>query len=339
MSFITYSQNFEDLMLWRALKDVKEGFYIDVGANDPIKDSVTKAFYDNGWSGINIEPEYRFFKALKKDRLRDINLNCAVSSSCKEIPLYISKLRGWSTTSKEVSQHQEENSLLDEVVMIPAKSLDEIVKEYKDKIKNIHFLKVDVEGAEKDVLESFSFSIRPWIVMVEATAPGTNDDVSDAWEHILLQNDYILSYFDGVNKYYLAKEKSDLATVFLFPPNVVDDWIHIDHKHALESAQRLQIQLENEKKTTTQLTINLDNEITGSRKIISDLKNELTGLYSSKSWKITKPLRTLMSYLKQDKKEEELVIEKENKPEMKKQDNRPKLSKEANSVYKDLVCE
>ena len=57
MSIVSYSQNFEDVMLWRALKDVENGFYIDVGANHPAIDSVTKLFYENGWSGINIEPE------------------------------------------------------------------------------------------------------------------------------------------------------------------------------------------------------------------------------------------------------------------------------------------
>lgn len=56
MTFISYAQNFEDVRLWRALKQFEHGFYIDVGANDPSHDSVTKAFYDHGWHGINVEP-------------------------------------------------------------------------------------------------------------------------------------------------------------------------------------------------------------------------------------------------------------------------------------------
>ena len=43
--FVSYAQNYEDVMLWRALKHVKKGFYVDVGANDPKFDSVTQAFY------------------------------------------------------------------------------------------------------------------------------------------------------------------------------------------------------------------------------------------------------------------------------------------------------
>jgi hypothetical protein len=36
--FTSYAQNFEDVMLRRALKNVVHGFYVDVGAQDPIVD-------------------------------------------------------------------------------------------------------------------------------------------------------------------------------------------------------------------------------------------------------------------------------------------------------------
>ena len=81
MSFISYAQNFEDVMLHRALRDVKKGFYIDVGANDPVVDSVTKAFYDSGWRGINIEPVKEFYEKLQQDRPDDINLQLAARAS------------------------------------------------------------------------------------------------------------------------------------------------------------------------------------------------------------------------------------------------------------------
>jgi len=52
--YIYYAQNFEDVMLWRALKHIKNGFYIDIGAWDPVIDSVSNLFYENGWRGINV---------------------------------------------------------------------------------------------------------------------------------------------------------------------------------------------------------------------------------------------------------------------------------------------
>ena len=56
MRLISYAQHTEEILLWRALSNAENGFYIDVGANDPITDSVTNLFYDNNWRGINIEP-------------------------------------------------------------------------------------------------------------------------------------------------------------------------------------------------------------------------------------------------------------------------------------------
>ena len=88
MSFISYAQNFEDVMLWRAFQHVERGFYIDVGANDPTIDSVTKAFYEVGWHGINLEPLISHHADLVRDRPNDINLICAAGADIGEIELW-----------------------------------------------------------------------------------------------------------------------------------------------------------------------------------------------------------------------------------------------------------
>ena len=76
--FVTYSEYLEDLILFCIFYDIKNGFYIDVGANDPDGCSVTKAFYLRGWKGINIEPLPDKYQSLILKRKRDINLNiCA----------------------------------------------------------------------------------------------------------------------------------------------------------------------------------------------------------------------------------------------------------------------
>ena len=343
MSFITYSQNFEDLMLWRALGHIEQGFYVDVGANDPQKDSVTKAFYDKGWNGINIEPEYRFYRALKKQRLRDINLHCAISSSQKQVTLYVSRLRGWSTTDSIVSSKQKEKRLLDETVIVEAKTLDDVLEQNKNSFSDVHFLKIDVEGAEKDVLESFSFlHVRPWIIVVESTLQGTYEDISASWENIILKNNYFQVYFDGINKYYLAEEKKLLSSAFAYPPNVLDDWIHIDHKYALESEQRLKkiIEQGNEQNNELHNTIkNLEVTYKNLEVTYANLKSLYENILSSKSCKITKPLRSLMSFLKQRRKSQQSLAS-----ETTQTNNKHKtipfhcthLSKDAKRIYGDL---
>lgn len=75
-SLTTYCpRDFEDIILAAVFRDLERGFYIDVGANNPISYNVTKHFYDKGWNGINIEPLKEECDLLCNDRPRDINLN------------------------------------------------------------------------------------------------------------------------------------------------------------------------------------------------------------------------------------------------------------------------
>ena len=74
LNFKTYSQFYEDLILFSVFHNVKKGFYIDIGANDPNHLSVTKSFYLSGWNGINIEPLPDKYDSLLSDRPKDINI-------------------------------------------------------------------------------------------------------------------------------------------------------------------------------------------------------------------------------------------------------------------------
>ena len=64
--FVSYAQNFEDVMLWRAFSHIESGFYIDVGAQHPTIDSVSLAFYERGWTGIDIEPVPEYASLLRE---------------------------------------------------------------------------------------------------------------------------------------------------------------------------------------------------------------------------------------------------------------------------------
>ena len=64
MPFISYAQNFEDVMLWRTLRLFGPGFYIDIGANHPTRDSVTRSLYERGWRGIALRRAPRGYKPV-----------------------------------------------------------------------------------------------------------------------------------------------------------------------------------------------------------------------------------------------------------------------------------
>ena len=213
MRFESYAQFLEDLVLYCALKNVEaDGFYIDVGANDPTHDSVTKFFYDRGWRGINIEPLPDKCKLLAELRPRDINLCVGLGSKRGKLNFYMEDMM--STFSSETvdfrsmdSRPQRQKNVL---------TLSEVYERYCAPQQEIHFCKIDVEGYEKEVLEGVSDwqKFRPCIFAVESTLPGTGIPCHDKWENILLENDYFFAAQFGINRYYIDIEKEYLLEGF-----------------------------------------------------------------------------------------------------------------------------
>jgi FkbM family methyltransferase len=224
-NFISYAQNFEDVMLWRALKHIENGFYIDVGANDPEIDSVTKAFYELGWRGMNIEPVPQWFQRLKESRLRDINLEVAVGSEPGTITLCEIPDTGLSTVDKVFAErHVADQGYEVRELEVPMETLSNLCERYH--VAPIHFLKIDVEGMEKSVLEGVDFEkLRPWIVLLESMEPNSQEESHSEWEPILLDGGYHFVYSDGLNRFYLANEHRELLSAFKYPPNVHDNFL------------------------------------------------------------------------------------------------------------------
>jgi FkbM family methyltransferase len=234
MSFISYAQNNEDVLLWRALGDVQHGFYIDVGANDPVEHSVTKAFYDAGWRGINVEPLPAHVAAFQAQRPRDINLGIAAGSTDGTLTLYdVPAVRGWASPERDVADAHRADGYEVAELTVPVRTLASVCAEHVT--GEIHFLKIDVEGFEGEVLRGMDFARwRPWVLAIEATLPGSRETNHASWESLVTGQRYRFAWFDGLNRYYVAEEHADLLARFGVQPNVFDDFI----PHHLDSAWR-----------------------------------------------------------------------------------------------------
>lgn len=226
---ISYAQNFEDVVLERVFHAVANGCYIDIGGFDPVHDSVTKHFYDRGWSGVNVEPVERFHRAFVEQRPRDINLNCACGAAVST-----AEFHEWGDSGLSTYRETFDTQALTDLGYrrtthtVPVTTLTEIVKGLPS--GDIDFLKIDVEGAERDVLLGADWkSFRPRVIVIEAIRPKLpgSDPYSYEptwldWEGILVDHGYEYALFDGINRFYYRGEEPSLRLPLSCPANVTD---------------------------------------------------------------------------------------------------------------------
>jgi FkbM family methyltransferase len=219
-------------MLARLFQRQSSGFYIDIGAWHPTLHSVTKHFYELGWSGVNVEPIQRQYQLFVQDRPRDKNMNVAVGNVSGRMRFYeCNDLTSLSTANREqakVLQLSGHEVISYEVDVI---TLNDIIASCGG--GTIDFLKVDVEGFEEQVLRGTDWRrFRPKVLLIEATQPAVQitdwDNVDairnwDAWEPMLLQSGYIFAWYDGLSRFYIREEDEHLKGRLALPPCVHDE--------------------------------------------------------------------------------------------------------------------
>lgn len=251
MKMISFALNLEDVLLARALADVKRGFYIDVGANHPTVGSSTCHFHLSGWSGVNVEPG-RTHGRLAAERKRDVNLKVALSNARGEATLYEFGETGLSTLSlKQAEAHRRKLGLEWKEQRVRLVPLADVCAEHAR--GEIDFLSVDVEGHELEVLEGNDWrKHRPRIVVVEATVPCGEEPAYERWERLLLDAEYHFAVFDGLNRFYVRDEDRRRIASLQVHPNLFDDYVQAGHQrrvHELEARVRtLEAKLERRKK-------------------------------------------------------------------------------------------
>ena len=212
-------------MLRRALMGVTKGFYIDVGAGDPVVNSVTAAFYAAGWRGINIEPNSRAHALLFPTSATGYEHLCGCHHGGRPRRgcfYQVEPSSELSTCSSGIANWYRGQGMVIEERFVPARSLALICRQYVN--EPIHFLKIDAEGFEREVLLGADFKqYRPWIVAAEATRPLSREISHQFWEGILLSAGYCFRYFDGLNRFYVRADLDHtIGQSFCSPPSIFD---------------------------------------------------------------------------------------------------------------------
>src|SRR5579871_3776342 len=186
MTTISYAQRFEDLYLMRCFGEQSAGFYVDIGSGHPVYDNVSFAFYLRGWRGITVEPNPWLAQMSRAVRPRDRHIEALVGAAHGEATLHL--VREYHGLSTMIEGHAQaalrEFGKASDTITVPLTTLEDVCASEAPPV--FEFLKIDVEGAEKDVLLGGDFQrYRPKVVVAEALAPATLAPAWEDWEAIL----------------------------------------------------------------------------------------------------------------------------------------------------------
>jgi FkbM family methyltransferase len=295
------------VVLWRALRNVGRGRYIDVGANHPQHFSISMAFYAMGWSGITVEPDPEFAALHRTERPRDLLIEAAATQSeGGTVTLHVVDSTGLSTLEDTLARRHAASGYDTHDRTVPSRRLDSILKEAGWDEVDIHFMSVDTEGSEAEVLEGIDLTVwRPWILVVEATAPLSTRSTRDLWEPLVVSAGYRFCLFDGLSCFYLAEEHAeDLAVSLSYPACPHDDYTTPE---ARECARKLDaipdlideiVYWRSEALNRWSTAVAEIDELAALRLEREDMQREISGLrqqvvdlHQSTSWRVTRPLR------------------------------------------------
>lgn len=194
-------------------KGYKNGIFMDIGAHDGISLNNTLYFEkQNNWKGVNVEPIKTIYDKLIINRPESININCAVCNNDGTAEFmcntgYTEMLSGLknSVDPRHSQRIQRENSQTDsttELITVTTKKIETICDEHN--INHIHYLSIDVEGAEFEVIKSINFDK----VFIDVIGFENNyNDVSQPIVNYLKDKNYIVIHI-SLDIFMIHKDSS-----------------------------------------------------------------------------------------------------------------------------------
>lgn len=194
-----FKPEFEVPFVREFFRDTPHGFFVEVGANDPKKDSQSFHLEEAGWSGILVEPVPELAEELRRVRKAKV-FEVACSSPDRAGTIMTLHVAGpFSSFDPNLAVT---GMRADHTVAVKVDTLDHVLAEGGAK-RPIDLISVDVEGHELEVLCGFDFARwRPRLILLE-------DHVSSLDKHrFMRRSGYALMRRTGLNGWYVPESSA-----------------------------------------------------------------------------------------------------------------------------------
>lgn len=201
---VTYAQHGEDIVLLNIFRQlaIPCPCYLDIGAHHPFHISNTALFHELGSRGVNVEANPNLIEAFLDLRPGDITLNVAVGIAAGETDFYfIDDYSGRNTCDLATAQDFVANNpsfAIQKQARIPVTTVANI---YRDHFapRDIDLLSVDVEGMDREILEStFASGIYPKVIVSEIVS-GADHNQANGIRSVLESSGYFVYLRLGAN--------------------------------------------------------------------------------------------------------------------------------------------
>lgn len=193
-----FAQFGEDILVSTIFRNIKKGFYVDIGAYHPFKGSLTYNLYKKGWQGVNIDLSKASIELFQIARPSDTNINCAISSENKETFYYENSPINQQNSLTKQSDNQKK-------ISINSYKLETILK--KNGFQKVDYINIDTEGNEIEILRSVDFEkVKPILITLEDNSFIIDSEQKVEKIKFMKENNYELINIIGVTLFFLRKD-------------------------------------------------------------------------------------------------------------------------------------
>jgi FkbM family methyltransferase len=208
---ISFSQFGEDIIIWSVLrlhKRLDNGFYIDVGAFDPVKCSNTALLHlFRGWRGVNIDANPDAIRMFDAQRPKDFNILAAVSDEESNLEYVRFNHPGLNTLDPAMAQRQTREGTpfkITDRLQMRTRRLKDILDGLGGIPEKIDFMNVDCEGFDLRVLQSNDWErYKPFVIAIEAHGLKLEKLATDPVHNFLHEKGYRLVSHAFVTSIYM----------------------------------------------------------------------------------------------------------------------------------------